>query len=66
MQEDLHILNRQVPDRAFIAAMDPISGSTTHRTGDARRHPFTAEDQTRGLSAVGKKAEVAKMRKKDL
>ncbi len=63
MQEDLHVLNREIPDGALIAAMDPMSGSATHRTGGARRHAFTGEDQTRGLSAVGKKAEVVKMRK---
>ncbi len=44
LQEDLHILHRQVPDRALIAALDPMSGSATHRTRGARRHPFTGED----------------------
>jgi hypothetical protein len=66
MQEDLHVLNREIPDGALIAAMDPMSGSATHRTGRARRHPFTGEDQTRGLSPVGKQAEVVKMGKKDI
>jgi hypothetical protein len=64
MEEDLHVLNREIPDAALIAAMDPMSGSATYRTGRARRHPFTGEDQTRGLSTVGKKAEVVKMGKK--
>ena len=62
LQEDLHILNRQVPDRPLIAAMDPMSGSATHWTKGARRHPFTGEDQTFGLSAGGKQAEAAQMR----
>jgi len=66
MQEDLHILHRQVPDRTLIAAMDPMSGSATHWTKGARRHPFTGEDQTSGLSAVGEQAEVAQMGKKDI
>ena len=66
MQEDLHVLNRQVPDGAFITAVDPMSGSATHRTGGALRHPFTGEDQALGLSAGGKKTEVAKMGKKDI
>jgi hypothetical protein len=66
MQEDLHILNRQVPDRTLIAAVDPTSGSATHRTGGARRHPFTGEDQALGLSAEGKQAEAAQMRKEGM
>jgi hypothetical protein len=66
MQEDLHVLPRQVPDAAFRAAMDPMSGSATPRTGGALRYPFTGEDQALGLSAVGKQAEVAKMRKEDM
>ncbi len=43
--------------------MDPMSGSATHRAEGDARHPFTGEDQTLGLSAVGKQAEAAKMRK---
>jgi hypothetical protein len=66
MQEDLHVLNREILDGARISAMDPLSCSATHRTGRARRHPFTGEDQTRGLSPVGKQAEVVKMGEKDI
>ena len=51
MQENLHILNRQIPDGAFIAAVDTMSRSTTYRTAGARRDPFTGEDQALGLSA---------------
>jgi hypothetical protein len=63
MQEDLHVLNREIPDGALIAAMDPMSGRATHRTGRALSHAFTGEDQAPGLSAEGKKTEAAKMRK---
>ena len=66
MQEDLHVLNREIPDGAVIAAVDPMSGSATYRTGRAQRHPFTGEDQTPGLSTVGKQAEVVQMGKKDI
>jgi hypothetical protein len=66
LQEDLHILNRQVPDRTLKAAMDPMSGSATHWTKGARRHPFTGEDQTFGLSAGGKQAEAAQMRQEGM
>lgn len=66
MEEDLHVLNREIPDGALIAAMDPMSGSTTHRTGGALRHSFTDEDQAPGLSAEGKQTEAAKMRKESV
>jgi len=66
MQEHLHVLNRQVPDGAFIAAVDPMSRSATHWTAGARRHSFTGEDQTLGLSVEGKQAEAAKMRKEGM
>ncbi len=39
-----------------------MSGSATHGTEGARRHPFTAEDETLSLSVVGKQAETAQMR----
>jgi hypothetical protein len=66
MQEDLHILNRQIPNRTLIAAVDPTSGIATHWTGGARRHPFTGENETFGLSAEGKQAEAAQMRKEGM
>ena len=66
LQEDLHILNRQVPDRTLIAAMDPMSRSATYWTKGARRHRFTGEDQTLGLSARGKKTKTAQMRKEGI
>ena len=66
MEEDLCVLNRQIPDGALIAAMDPMSGSATHRTRGARRHPFTGENEALALSAVGKQAKVAQMRKEDI
>jgi len=52
MQEDLHVLHRQVPDPALIAAVDPMSGSATHWTGHARRHPFTGENQADKLATA--------------
>jgi len=66
LQEDLHILNREIQDGALVAAMDPMSGLTTHWTKGARRHPFTGEDQALGFSAEGKQTEAAKMRKEDI
>jgi hypothetical protein len=66
MEQDLHVLHREIPDGALVVAMDPMSGRSTQRTGRARRHPFTGEDQTPGLSAVGEQAEVAQMGKKDI
>jgi hypothetical protein len=66
MQHDLHILKREIPDRAFIAAMNTMSGSAAHRTKGGRRHPFTSEDQTLSLSVRGKQAETAQMGKKDM
>lgn len=66
MEKDLHVLNREIPDGALIAAMDPMSGSATHRTGGALCHSFTGEDQAPGLSAGGKKTEAAKMRKESV
>src|SRR6266849_10328324 len=65
-QDDLHVLNRQIPDRAFIAAMDTMSGSTTHRTDGGTRHSFTGEDQALGLSAGRKQTETTQMRKKGM
>jgi hypothetical protein len=46
--------------------MDPMSGSSTQGTESTPRHPFTGEDQMLSLSVVGKKVEVAKMRKEDM
>ena len=66
MQEHLHILNGQIPEGALVAAVDPMSGCATLRTEGTLCHPFTGENQTRGLSAVGKKAEVAQMRKENI
>src|SRR6266567_3915773 len=40
MQDDLDILNRQIPDLALIATMDPMSRSTTHGTAGSRRDSF--------------------------
>ena len=66
VEENLYVLNREIPDGALIAARDPMSGRATQRTGGTRCHPFTGENQTPGLSAEGKKTEVAKMGKKDI
>jgi hypothetical protein len=66
MEEDLHVLNREIPDGALIAAMDPMSGRATHWTGGALCYPFTGEDQALGLSAEGKQTEATKMRKEDI
>jgi hypothetical protein len=62
----LHVLKREISDCAFKAAMDPMSGSTTHRTKGGRRDPFTSEDQTFGLSAREKQAKTAKTGKEDM
>ena len=62
----MHVLNREIPDGALIAAMDPMSGSSTQGTESTPRHPFTGEDQMLSLSVVRKKVEVAKMRKEDM
>ena len=66
MQEHVHMLNGQIPDGALVAAVNPMSGRATCRTGGTLCHPFTGENQMRGLSTVGKKAEVAQMRKEDI
>jgi hypothetical protein len=66
MQDDLHILNRQIPDRALVAAMDTASGSATHRTEGGTGHSFTGEDQALGLPVERKQAETAQMRKKGM
>jgi len=66
LPQHLHVLHREIPDGAVIAAMDPISGSATHWTGCAQGYPFAGEDQTLGLSTVGKQAEAVKMGKKDI
>jgi len=46
--------------------MDPMSGRATQWTGSRLRHPFAGENETLGLSAVGKQAEVAQMWKEDI
>ncbi len=66
MQHDLPVLNRLIPDHAFIAAMDPMSGSPTHGTMGRTRYSFTGEHQTLDLLVVRKQTETAQMRKKDL
>jgi hypothetical protein len=66
MQDDLHVLNRQIPDRAFIAAMDTTSGSCTHGTRGGPRYSLTDEHQTAGLPLLGEKAETAEMWKEGM
>jgi len=46
--------------------MDTMSGSSTYGTEGGRRDPFTDEDQTPGLSVVGKQAETVEMRKEKM
>src|SRR5262245_52584055 len=66
MQEDLHLLNRQIPNRALIAAMNTMSDRSTHRTASRTRYSFAGENQTIRLSPRRKQAEAAQMRKKNM
>jgi hypothetical protein len=66
MEDDLHVLNRQIPDRALIATMDPVSRGATHGTKRGKDDPFTDELQTLGLPVDRKQTEAAKMWKRDI
>jgi hypothetical protein len=57
MQDNLHVLKREIPDRAFIAAMDTVSQRSTYRAEGGRSDPFTDEDQTPSLPVRGAQAE---------
>jgi hypothetical protein len=66
MQDDLHVLNRQIPGGAFITAMDTTSGSCAHGTRGGTRYSLTDEHQTAGLPLLGEKAETAEMWKEGM
>ena len=44
-QDDLPSLHRQIPDRAGVSAMDPVSARSTDWTRRSTHDAFTREDQ---------------------
>jgi hypothetical protein len=66
MQENLPVLNGQIPHGAFVTAVDTASGSATHRATSGTCYSFTNENETARFPAEGEKAETAKMWKESM